>query len=330
MNVRQRIEEFELQSLSPYAAYSAKTLGRKNKEEPCDFRTEYQRDRDRILHCNAFKRLMHKTQVFLSPTRDHYRTRLVHSLEVSQIARTAARGLRLNEDLTEAIALGHDLGHAPFGHAGESALNNICPHSFHHAQNSVRVATELERDGKGLNLTFEVIDGIKCHSFGQAKTLEGQLVKICDKVAYVNHDIEDAIRAGVISYRDLPYQCVYILGNTKSKRLTTVIESLIENSTDVIAMSPEVDEAHRQLRAYMFEHVYAGTAAQKEEEKAKKIVEMMYTYYRDHIEEMPMFYREIAEKSDVDRAVCDYISGMSDNYIIEQYINHFIPRRWSD
>ena len=330
MNVRQKTEALELQNLSPYAACSSRTIGRRRVEEPCEFRTEYQRDRDRILHCNAFKRLKHKTQVFLSPRRDHYRTRLVHSLEVAQIARTAARGLRLNEDLTEAIALGHDLGHAPFGHAGELALNQICPHSFRHADNSVRVVTELEKEGQGLNLTAEVIDGIACHSSGQAKTLEGKLVKVCDKVAYVNHDIEDAIRAGVISYHDLPYQCVYILGNTKSKRITTVIRSLIENSSDSIQMSPEVDSAHQKLRSYMFEHVYAGTVAQQEEEKAKKIVEMMYTYYRNHVEEMPLFYQEIAGKSDIDRAVCDYISGMSDNYIIEQYSDRFIPRRWSD
>lgn len=330
MNVRQRTEALEQKMLSPYASYSARTLGRRKPEEPCEFRTEYQRDRDRILHCNAFKRLKHKTQVFLSPKHDHYRTRLVHSLEVSQIARTVARGLLLNEDLTEAIALGHDLGHAPFGHAGETALNEICPHSFTHSSNSVRVVTELERNGQGLNLTEEVIDGIASHSFGTAKTLEGQLVKICDKVAYVNHDIEDAIRAGIISYHDLPEHCVYILGNTKSERITTIVRSLIENSVDTIQMDSEVFSAHNQLRSYMFESVYEGTQAQQEEEKAKQIVQMMYRYYLNNPDEMPPFYRKIAEQTDLDQAVCDYISGMSDNYLIEQYKDHFVPRCWSD
>lgn len=330
MNVRQRTEEMEKQLLSKYASLSEKTAGRKIEEPLCEFRTAYQRDRDRILHSNAFKRLKHKTQVFFSPKKDHYRTRLVHSLEVAQIARTVARGLRLNEDLTEAIALGHDLGHAPFGHAGEAALNEICPHSFAHAQNSVRVVSELEREGRGLNLTYEVIDGIANHSRGEAKTLEGRLVKICDKVAYVNHDIEDAIRAGIISYHDLPYRCVYILGNTKSKRITTIVRSLIENSSESIAMVSDVEEAHNELRSYMFKNVYAGTAAQQEEEKAKRIIKTTYDYYRSHIEQMPPFYQEIAKKTDLDRAICDYISGMSDNYLIERYKDLFIPRCWSD
>ena len=242
---------FEEEYLSPLAARSARSRGRARPETPCPLRTDYQRDRDRILHCNAFRRLKHKTQVFLAPRGDHYRTRLTHTLEVSQIARTIARTLRLNEDLTEAIALGHDLGHTPFGHAGERALNRACPFGFSHHLQSVRTAQRLERDGKGLNLTWEVQNGIACHSRGGGKiplpkTLEGQAVRLADKIAYVNHDIEDAVRAEVISETDLPWETVYVLGRGKSARLTTVIRSIMENSGETLRMAPEIQAATRR------------------------------------------------------------------------------------
>lgn len=331
MNIRAQNENIERKILSEYACLSENSKGRKEEEKPCDIRTCFQRDKDRILHCNAFKRLKHKTQVFLSPKRDHYRTRLVHSLEVSQISRTVARGIRLNEDLVEAIALGHDLGHAPFGHAGESALNEICPHRFNHAENSVRVVEFLERYGKGLNLSEEVIDGIRWHSHGgqKASTLEGRVVQICDKVAYINHDIEDALRAGIVKEQDLPKHCVEVLGDTKTKRITTIVKSLIENSSDNIFMAQDILDAHMKLREYMFLSVYADTVAQKEQSKAEEIVKIMYRHYLGNITKMPEFYQEIAKKVDKDRAVCDYISGMSDNYIIEAYKDTFIPKAWS-
>lgn len=329
MTIRERIEQQEEQTLSKYATLAKNTKGRATYQKPCDIRTEFQRDRDRILHCKAFKRLRYKTQVFLSPDSDHYLTRLVHTLEVAQIARTIARGLRINEDLTEAIALGHDLGHTPFGHAGERVLNEICPHKFHHAENSVRVVTVLEKEGKGLNLTMETLDGIRNHSFGHAQTLEGRLVKIADKVAYINHDIEDAIRAGVLTKEDLPQDCIEVLGDTKSKRITTIATSILEYTKEDIAMAPEVLQVHNKLRKFMFEHVYlAVPAKQAEEAKAVQVVEQMYHYYLTHEKELPEFYRQIAQKEDLHRAVCDYISGMSDHYIVERYLDLFVPHSW--
>lgn len=329
MNARERTEWLEEKILSEHAALSMHTVGREQKEPLCSIRTEFQRDKDRILHCNAFRRLKHKTQVFLSPRHDHYRTRLVHSLEVSQIARTLARGLALNEDLTEAIALGHDLGHAPFGHAGERALNDVCPDGFAHAQNSVRVVRKIEKEGKGLNLTDEVLDGIRCHTNGVAKTLEGRLVRISDKIAYVNHDIEDSIRAGILSNQDLPYDCVYILGNTKSKRITTMIQSILENSVDDITIEPTIYQAHMALREFMFKNVYEDPVAQKEQNKAEYIVREMYLYYKKHYHKMPAFYIQLAEDYGLDRGVCDYIAGMSDNYLVEKYMEVFVPKQWS-
>ncbi len=319
--------------LSPHAALSEKTRGRRRPEDPCPIRTDYQRDRDRILHCNSFRRLKHKTQVFLAPQGDHYRTRLTHTLEVSQIARTIARALNLNEDLTEAIALGHDLGHTPFGHAGERALNRICPFPFYHHLQSVRVTDVLERDGKGLNLTYEVRNGIVCHSSGggeaQAVTLEGRIVRLSDKVAYINHDIEDAVRAEVLSEGDLPFEAVYVLGRSKSERLTTIIRSVVENSSDDIKMAPEVEKAHNSLRSFMFEYVYTNPVAKGQESKAEALVEKLYGYYLKNLDKLPEFYRSLMEKFPRERVICDYIAGMTDQYAVNQYEALFIPKFWS-
>lgn len=329
ITIREQTENIEEQILSSYASKSRQTKGRRKKEGKCEIRTEYQRDRDRILHCNSFKRLKHKTQVFLSPKSDHYRTRLVHTLEVAQIARTVARGLKLNEDLTEAIALGHDLGHPPFGHAGEKVLNNICPFEFTHAQNSVRMAEYLERNGKGLNLTYETIDGIAKHSKLKAQTQEGQIVKICDKVAYVNHDIEDSIRASILKLSDLPTESIEVLGKTKSQRISTIVKSLIENSDKEIKMDKIVEKAHENLRSYMFENVYFSVSKQEEIKKAENIIEVIFDYYCKNQDKMPKFYREISIEQGKERGVCDYISGMTDNYVIEKYKDLFIPKQWS-
>lgn len=330
MTVRERQIEEEKSRLSEYAVCSADSRGRLSEESPCPYRTEFQRDRDRIIHCNSFRRLKHKTQVFLSPLGDHYRTRLTHTLEVSQIARTIARALRLNEDLTEAISLGHDLGHTPFGHAGERVLNEITPFGYKHYLQSVRVVHRLEKNGKGLNLTYEVKNGIACHSAKLvADTLEGRIVKISDKVAYINHDIEDAIRAGVLSEADLPWDAVYILGRKKSERISTIIASIVENSTDDIRMSPEVEKAHRILKQFMFDSVYTNLVAKGEEGKAQGIIEKLYQYYSDNVDKLPAFFKEIADQDGVPRAVCDYISGMTDQFAVTQFKELFIPKSWN-
>lgn len=330
MTVRERQIEEEKSRLSEYAVCSADSRGRLSEESPCPYRTEFQRDRDRIIHCNSFRRLKHKTQVFLSPLGDHYRTRLTHTLEVSQIARTIARALRLNEDLTEAISLGHDLGHTPFGHAGERVLNEITPFGYKHYLQSVRVVHRLEKNGKGLNLTYEVKNGIACHSAKLvADTLEGRIVKISDKVAYINHDIEDAIRAGVLSEADLPWDAVYILGRKKSERISTIIASIVENSTDDIRMSPEVEKAHRILKQFMFDSVYTNPVAKGEEGKAQGIIEKLYRYYSDNVDKLPTFFKEIADQDGVPRAVCDYISGMTDQFAVTQFKELFIPKSWN-
>ena len=330
MTVRERLIEEEKSRLSEYAVCSADSRGRLSEESPCPYRTEFQRDRDRIIHCNSFRRLKHKTQVFLSPLGDHYRTRLTHTLEVSQIARTIARALRLNEDLTEAISLGHDLGHTPFGHAGERVLNEITPFGYKHYLQSVRVVHRLEKNGKGLNLTYEVKNGIACHSAKLvADTLEGRIVKISDKVAYINHDIEDAIRAGVLSEADLPWDAVYILGRKKSERISTIIASIVENSTDDIRMSPEVEKAHRILKQFMFDSVYTNPVAKGEEGKAQGIIEKLYQYYSDNVDKLPAFFKEIADQDGVPRAVCDYISGMTDQFAVTQFKELFIHKSWN-
>lgn len=310
------------------ACKSCDTKGRKREEKPCDIRTDFQRDRDRIIHSNSFRRLKHKTQVFLIPKSDHYRTRLTHTLEVSQIARTVARAMRLNEDLTEAIALGHDLGHTPFGHDGERTLDKLYSGGFKHYQQSVRVVEVIERDGVGLNLTAEVIDGILSHTNMKAQTLEGQVVKFCDKIAYINHDIEDAIRAGVISQSDLPAFPLEVLGETKSQRITSLIKSIIENSTDEIKYDETTQQAHDELQKFMFDRVYFAPETNSEKGKARNIVCFLYEHYLLHIDEMPPLYIRLADEYGKERAVCDFISGMTDEYAVDTFKELFVPRQW--
>lgn len=328
MTIREKTEEIEKQILSPLAKLSCEAV-REHPMDPCSIRTAFGRDRDRILHSKAFRRLKHKTQVFLSPEGDHYRTRLTHTLEVSQIARTVARALRLNEDLTEAIALGHDLGHTPYGHAGEYALAACCPHGFRHAEQSVRVLRVLENDGKGLNLTADVLDGIACHTGGtDAKTLEGRVVRYADKIAYMNHDFEDAARAGIIGENDIPWQVKYAVGRSKAERINSFVQSLIDHSGDDIRMAPAVQQAFNTLRAFMFEAVYKNPLAKGEENKAIAMLQGLYKHFVACPEQLPAEYRAMLETSDVDRVVCDYISGMSDGYAVNIYQSIFVPRSW--
>lgn len=331
--IREEMEHREHMQLSPYASFSDETRGRKKWEEPCDIRTAYQRDRDRILHCKAFRRLKHKTQVFLAPEGDHYRTRLTHTLEVSQIARTIAKALHLNEDLTEAIALGHDLGHTPFGHAGERALHEVCPLGFAHREQSVRVVELLEKNGEGVNLTEETRDGILNHQTSQnPSTLEGKIVRISDKIAYINHDIADATRAGIIEEENIPAEYTHILGGDRTSRLNTLIHDVIRNSHEKpdICMSDSVYRALYGLRGYLYENVYRNPVAKGQESKAIELVKQLYYYYLNHTEQMPEeFIYLIEEKEEpVERVVCDYVAGMTDNYAIRKYSECFIPNVW--
>lgn len=313
--------------LSEFACKSEDAGKREKEIEPCPVRTEFQRDRDRIIHCEAFRRLKHKTQVFLIPKSDHYRTRLTHTLEVSQISRTVARALRLNEDLTEAIALGHDLGHTPFGHDGERTLAKLFG-NFTHYEQSKRVVETIERDGKGLNLTPQVRNGILCHTNMTADTLEGVTVKFCDKIAYINHDIEDAISAGILKESDLPKDVTDILGHSKSERITTLVNSIIENSAGKpeIKYSDEVREAHDKLKKFMFENVYFSPAATAEKDKACRVVEQLCDYFGKYPEKMPPLYNKIARESGIERAICDYISGMTDNFAVDLFEELFVPK----
>ncbi len=328
-NIRVRTEEIERKTLSPYASLSSATKGRRVYEVPCDIRTDYQRDRDRIIHCKAFRRLKHKTQVFLAPESDHYRTRLTHTLEVAQIARTVARALRLNEDLTEAIALGHDLGHTPFGHAGERALDKLCPEGFRHYEQSGRVCEFLEKDFKGLNLTAEVIDGIVRHTKGELpSTLEGQIVRVADKIAYINHDIDDAVRAGIIREDDIPKDVTDYLGRSKSRRIDTMVRSLIENSTDVIKFDDECGEYFERLHGFLYENVYLNPAAKSEEAKVDGIIEGLFMYIAKHRDRLPKEYEPDVERDGFLTAVTDYIAGMTDHYAITVYTSFFIPKSW--
>lgn len=330
MNPREQYEELEKQILSPRAALAARSRGRERQEEPCGYRTAFQRDRDRILHCKAFRRLKHKTQVFLSPEGDHYRTRLTHTLEVSQIARTIARALRLNEDLTEAVSLGHDLGHTPFGHAGERALDAAVEGGFRHYEQSVRVVERLENDGKGLNLTYEVRNGIERHTRGeQADTLEGRIVRLADRVAYINHDIDDAVRAGVLSEEDVPEEIRRALGDRRTTRIDTLVTSIVENSADDIRMDARIEAHFQDLHTFMFEALYRNPVAKSEESKVDGLVGRMFAYYVQHPDRMPEEYTKIREEEGIPRAVCDYIAGMTDNYALEIYQTLFIPRCWS-
>lgn len=333
MNIREKQELWETEYLSPYASLSKESKGRDRYEEPCDIRTIYQRDRDRILHSKAFRRLKHKTQVFLAPEGDHYRTRLTHTLEVSQIARTIAKALRLNEDLTEAIALGHDLGHTPFGHAGEDALNSVYEKGFRHYEQSVRVVEILEKKGEGLNLTREVRDGILNHkTSGSPGTLEGKVVRLADKIAYINHDIDDAIRGNILLEDSLPIEYTSVLGNTVKKRLNTMIYDIVKQSdgkSDVI-MSEEISKAMYGIRKFMFESVYTNPLAKGEEIKAKKMLVELYHYYLRNIEQLPEEYTYMIEKKreTKERVVCDYIAGMSDGFSIAKFQEIFVPRAW--
>ena len=327
--IREELHRREKQSLSKFAALSENTKGRERHSPPCELRTEYQRDRDRIIHCKSFRRLTHKTQVFLSPEGDHYRTRLTHTLEVCQIARTVARALRLNEDLTEAIALGHDLGHTPFGHTGEGVLDQLSPHGYIHAEQSVRLAQRLENGGKGLNLTWEVRDGILHHSSGKpAATLEGRLVRYADKIAYLNHDIDDAVRAGVLTHGDIPQILQEELGRTVSERITFFVTALVNGSGEDIKMPDRAQQLYDELRGFMFGSVYTNPAAKKEDEKAKMVVQRLYEYYTGNPGALPPEYAVIARESDVSRAVCDYISGMSDRFCISTFEDIFVPKAW--
>lgn len=328
MTIREQLEQQELEYLSPDACPNIGHARRLRLEPPCPYRTEFQRDRDRILHCNSFRRLKRKTQVFLSPAGDHYRTRLTHTLEVAQVARTISRALRLNEDLTEAIALGHDLGHSPFGHSGESILNSICPHGYRHYEQSLRVVDLIEKHGQGLNLTAEVRNGILCHTNRVADTKEGNVVRVADRIAYMNHDIEDAIRAGILQKEELPKDVLEVLGDTKTKRITCLVGAVVKHGSETIGMAPEIQAMHDKLHAFLFERVYYNPIAKQEENKAKLLLETLYTYFISHASLMPPEYLAIAEKEDVHRAVCDYISGMSDGYAVDLYQELFIPKSW--
>lgn len=339
MTIRERTEEIEKKILHPHACFSSKSRGRKRKEHEDEIRTCFQRDRDRIIHSKAFRRLKHKTQVFLAPKGDHYRTRLTHTLEVSQIARTIARALRLNEDLTEAIALGHDLGHTPFGHAGEDVLREIYPGGFEHYRQSLRVVDRLERNGRGLNLTAEVREGIVKHSKGKGKifsskgkseTLEGQIVRISDLIAYVNHDIDDAIRAGVLKRSGIP-EAFFEIGERQSERIDAMVKDVIycssDGGTEEIRMSEEMKRVTYSLREFLYESVYEGDISKREFRKARKILLDLYDYYMQHPEEV---FREFPRETikEKDRMVCDFIAGMTDSFAIMMYEQYFLPQPW--
>lgn len=339
MNVREKMEGFERLTLIKQAKLSSETLGRKNNEEKDSMRTCFMVDRDRILHCKSFRRLKHKTQVYIKTFGDHYRTRLTHTLEVSQVARTIGIGIGLNEQLIEAISLGHDLGHAAFAHNGEEVLNEFLEEGFRHNEQSVRVVEKLERNGRGLNLSEEVIDGILNHSGlskssnNKAKTLEGRIVKVSDKIAYLNHDIDDSIRAGLLSEELLPKEVIKVLGKTHSERIDTLVKDVIISTTETlnngvfdISFSDEVWEAMTELRRFMFKNVYLGDILKIERNKAKFILENLINYYYNHENELPGIYKEIAEKEGIKRAVADYISGMSDDYCLNTFNKLFVPK----
>ncbi len=342
MTIREELENLERKTLAPYATLAAETKGRLRPEKECDLRTAFQRDRDRIIHCKAFRRLKHKTQVFLSPGGDHYRTRLTHTLEVAQIARSMAKALRLNEDLTEAIALGHDLGHTPFGHAGEAVLNELHPGGFRHYEQSLRVVDFLEKDGQGLNLTWEVRDGILKHSKGKgpilpenteelASTLEGQLVRVADIIAYLNHDLDDALRGAVIKEDEIPKDCIRILGSRHSERINTMVKSLVYRTLAVgdgrLHLDEEVMYAMERLRAFLFERVYESPIVYREFVKAKKLLRELYFYFLS--EGLPWEKDIYPPKTPTHRKVCDFIAGMTDRYALSLFEEIFVPRPWA-
>jgi len=340
--VREELQGLEEAYLHPRASRSARSRGRKREEEPCSMRTSYQRDRDRILHSKSFRRLKHKTQVFLAPRGDHYRTRLTHTLEVAQIARTIAKALRLNEDLTEAIALGHDLGHTPFGHAGEEALNDIVQGGFSHVEQSLRVVEVLEKGGGGLNLTFEVLDGIRKHSKGLgeivpagddcAATVEGQVVRLADIVAYINHDIDDAIRAGVLAENDLPDEIVRCAGTTHAHRIGYMVQDIIESSQETgvekAVMSESLVDISRSLRDFLYRRVYFNPETHREFLKASKILRDLFEHYMESPEEIGDDYRAPAGRAERERVVCDFIAGMTDRFATMTFEKIFLPEPW--
>ncbi|MEG0766320.1 MAG: deoxyguanosinetriphosphate triphosphohydrolase [Clostridia bacterium] len=328
MTVRERWEQEEDRFLSPYGVRSAQSRGRERPVEPCPLRTDFQRDRDRIIHCKSFRRLKYKTQCFLSPEGDHFRTRMTHTLEVAQVARTLARALRLNEDLAEAIALGHDLGHTPFGHMGERTLNRLTPGGFAHMEQSLRMVEILEQDGAGLNLTWEVRDGIAHHSGTVVpQTLEGWCVRRADRIAYINHDIDDALRAGMVQPEDFPRDCVQMLGHTHGERMDTMIQDVVRESADqpYVRMSAPIAEASDALRTFLFARVYQSEWAQREEQKADTLMEGLYGYYLQHPAAMPLEYIQRGYMDGMQRAVCDYIACMTDRYAVRLYQQFFIP-----
>ena len=332
MTIRERTEELERQFCSPFACLSSSSKGRAVPMEPCPTRTCFQRDIDRIVHSKAFRRLKHKTQVFLEPEGDHYRTRMTHTIEVARIARTIARGLRLNEDLTEAAAYGHDLGHTPYGHAGERVLNEIMPGGFAHNEQSLRVVDRLEKEGDGLNLTYEVRRGILCHTGpDRAETLEGQIIRLADKIAYINHDIDDAIRGKIIYPMDIPLAASQVLGFTHSERINRLTVDIIEQSTGrpEIVQSEPCRQAMAELREFMFESVYRNPVAKGEEGKAQDMLRRLFEYYCKVPDKLPAEFQSIRVEEGIERAVCDYISGMTDKYAVETFGNLFIPASWT-
>ncbi len=328
--IRVLTENLEKETLSPYATLSTESVGREKQEEKCELRTDFQRDRDRIIHCKAFRRLKHKTQVFLSPESDHYRTRLTHTLEVAQIARTIARALRFNEDLAEAIALGHDLGHTPFGHAGERALATIYPGGFTHYAQSVRVCRVIEKNGKGLNLTHEVLDGIMNHTKGEwPHTPEGKIVRFSDRIAYINHDIDDAITAGVFSEESIPIEYRQVLGFRKSERINTLVKSIVENTEkDDVKMDERTQKAYEDLHTFMYDSVYLNPIVKFEETKVDGIVSGIYDYLLKNPDKLDDEYKLIREREGVERAAVDYISGMTDHFAVSMYSDIYIPKEW--
>lgn len=332
MTIREQLEKWEKEYLSPYAALSMNSKGRSRDEEPCDIRPVFQRDRDRILHSKSFRRLKDKTQVFLTPEGDHYRTRLTHTLEVSQNARTIAKALRLNEDLVEAIALGHDLGHTPFGHAGERALNDICPFGFEHSQQSVRTVEFLEKNGAGLNLTYEVKDGILNHQTdSMPSTLEGKIVRLSDKIAYIHHDMDDAIRGGILKETDVPTEIAEVIGYTTGERLDHFIHDIVTTSFGVndILMSQPVEEAMKKLRKFMFERVYQNPEAKSEEGKAEALIKSLYEHYLVYPEAMSKEFQKMIESGEHREIVVrDYIAAMTDRFAIAQYEDIYVPKSW--
>lgn len=331
MTVREALERKEHRTLNAAAAFADRSLGRPNGGTESDVRTCYQKDTDKIVHSKSFRRLMHKTQVFLRPEGDHYRTRMTHTIEVARIARTITRGLALNEDLAEAIAMGHDLGHTPFGHAGEAVLSELVSGGFRHNEQSLRVVDILENNGQGLNLTYEVRMGILGHTGEHMpETLEGQIVRHCDRMAYINHDIDDAVRAGILSDADIPADICRVLGQTKADRIDTLVCDMIRTSTEAgeIVQTPAVEKALRDLREFMFERVYRNPIAKGEEGKAKDMVRRLFEYYVNHPERLPADFQPQLSFDGLERTVCDYVAGMTDNYAVDKFTEIFIPMGW--